>query len=165
MRVLSYLSSVLCFLLVTTTCHANGKATLCKTNEIDYFSCKTQAKVVSLCASKNLSSTDGYMQFRYGRRGNIELRFPPEDRHPKGLFTNTHENYTDGTEFGLHFNVGELTYTVYNTITFPGPSRDPANRHGLRIEKGDKFIREIECRPTNREDVYYFDLGSEFLSK
>lgn len=163
MRIWSVLPAIFGLMVLAIARPAHGAPTLCKKTEINYFSCKAGAQIISLCASRDLSSTSGYMQFRYGRKGNIEQIFPKEKKHPKGLFSNTHENYTDGVEFGLHFNVGDVTYTVYNTITFPGSNRDQANRHGLRITKGDAFMKETECVPSNPEEVFHFDLDSEFF--
>src|ERR1044072_10023016 len=51
--------------------------TLCEKGERVIFSCpvKRPAKIVSLCASKNLTSETGYLQYRFGLPGKIELQF------------------------------------------------------------------------------------------
>src|ERR1041384_1882191 len=52
--------------------------TLCARNERIIFSCpiKRPAKIVSLCASKDLTSDRGYVQYRFGVPEKIELEFP-----------------------------------------------------------------------------------------
>ena len=54
--------------------------TLCATNERIIFSCpvKRPAKFVSLCASKDLTSESGYVQYRFGLPGKIELEYPKD---------------------------------------------------------------------------------------
>src|SRR5882762_6235267 len=48
---------------------------LCAKDERIIFSCpvKRPAKMVSVCASKDLTSHRGYLQYRFGLPGNIEL--------------------------------------------------------------------------------------------
>ena len=49
--------------------------TLCASDERIIFSCpiRRPAKIVSLCASKNLTSERGYLQYRFGVPEKIEL--------------------------------------------------------------------------------------------
>src|SRR6266480_5829555 len=51
---------------------------LCTKDERVVFSCpvKRPAKIVSVCASKDLTSEHGYLQYRFGLPGKIELEFP-----------------------------------------------------------------------------------------
>src|SRR5438128_10829064 len=51
---------------------------LCAKDERIIFSCITKraAKIVSLCASKDLTNDRGYLQYRFGLPGKIELEFP-----------------------------------------------------------------------------------------
>ena len=53
-----------------------------------FFSCRfADGKVVSLCASPDLSPTAGTLQYRFGEPGAVELSFPSEPAHPRGHFT------------------------------------------------------------------------------
>ena len=66
---------------------AYAEATLCKKNEIAVWSCKTKKKMYSLCASSDLNTNSGYMQYRAGQQGKISFRYPEKLQHPRGIFT------------------------------------------------------------------------------
>src|SRR5213592_3963102 len=53
---------------------------LCAKDERIIFSCpiKRPAKIVSVCASKDLTSDRGYIQYRFGLPDKVELEFPKE---------------------------------------------------------------------------------------
>src|SRR5258706_2400818 len=57
---------------------------LCAKDERLIFSCpvKRAAKIVSVCASKDLTNDHGYLQYRFGVPGKIELAYP-QDRQRK----------------------------------------------------------------------------------
>src|SRR6266851_2325141 len=66
--------------------------TLCAKDERIIFSCpvKRPAKIVSICASKDLTSEHGYLQYRFGLPGKIELEFPKERTGTQEKFHYTH---------------------------------------------------------------------------
>jgi hypothetical protein len=66
--------------------------TLCARNERIIFSCpvKRPAKIVSLCASKDLTSDRGYLQYRFGVPEKIELEFPQSKTGTQQKFQYTH---------------------------------------------------------------------------
>ena len=66
--------------------------TLCEKGERVIFSCpvKRPAKIVSLCASKDLTSETGYLQYRFGLPGKIELEFPKDRTGTQQKFQYTH---------------------------------------------------------------------------
>src|SRR5689334_25339939 len=53
-------------------------ASLCEKSEKVIFSCsiKKSGKIVSLCSSVNASKDQGYVQYRFGLPGKVELEFP-----------------------------------------------------------------------------------------
>ena len=52
---------------------------LCKPNEYVVFSFSTKAnKTASLCVSKKLSTTTGYLVYRFGTKAKTELSFPSD---------------------------------------------------------------------------------------
>jgi hypothetical protein len=59
---------------------------LCTKDERIIFSCpvKRPAKIVSVCASKDLTSDRGYLQYRFGLPGKIELEFPQRSDRDAG---------------------------------------------------------------------------------
>src|SRR5213594_3849147 len=66
--------------------------TLCATSERIIFSCpiRRPAKIVSLCASKDLTSERGYLQYRFGVPEKIELEFPKSRTGTQPQFQYTH---------------------------------------------------------------------------
>src|SRR2546430_3058937 len=87
-------------LLVGPGNHANASAklgtlqpnTLCSKDERVIFGCllKQPAKIVSVCASKNLTSEIGYLQYRFGLLGKIELEFPKDRAGTQQKFEYNH---------------------------------------------------------------------------
>jgi len=115
--------------------------TLCAKNERIIFSCpiKRPAKIVSLCASKDLASDRGYLQYRFGLPEKIELEFPKERGGSQKKFQYTHyfRAQVDMTEIG--FSIDGYQYQItddYNgeekpaqtvqgvTVTAPGKPKD-----------------------------------------
>jgi len=80
--------------------------TLCEKGERVIFSCpvKRPAKIVSLCASKDLAADRGYLQYRFGLPGKIELEFPKERTGTQQKFQYTHY-------FRAQFDLTEISFT------------------------------------------------------
>src|SRR5437016_3452716 len=81
--------------------------TLCAKDERIIFSCpvKRPAKIVSVCASKDLTSDRGYLQYRFGLPGKIELEYP-KDR------TGTQEKVHYTHYFRARFDLTEINFTI-----------------------------------------------------
>lgn len=115
--------------------------TLCAKNERVIFSCpiKSPAKIVSLCASKDLTSDRGYLQYRFGLPEKIELEFPKERTGTQQKFQYSHyfRAQVDMTEIGFSINGYQYQITDdYNgeekpaqtvqgvVVTAPGKPKD-----------------------------------------
>lgn len=72
---------------------------LCSADEETIFSCRTKRKTYEICASKDLSTTSGYMQYRAGSNGKAEFVFPSQRLVPIGQF-----------KFGLLARGAQLTF-------------------------------------------------------
>jgi hypothetical protein len=84
---------------------------LCERDEARYFSCQTaRGKSIALCGSG-----DRFVQYRFGKRGKIELRFPTSGASPETLrYANfarfETENYEVTFEsLGAHYAVFDYT--------------------------------------------------------
>ena len=66
------------FIGKSTTAAEKFKANLCRANENIIFHCdlKEGRKIISVCASADLSVATGYLQFRLGTQEKIEMQFP-----------------------------------------------------------------------------------------
>src|SRR5919106_687690 len=65
---------------------------LCERDEKIVFSCTVgkAAKTVSLCSSKELTKDTGYMKYRFGLPGKIELEYPQEQQRANEAFKYSH---------------------------------------------------------------------------
>src|ERR1043165_300663 len=81
--------------------------TLCAKDERVIFRCllRRPAKVVSVCPSKDLTSDKGYLQYRFGVPGKIELEFP-KDR------ANTQQQFEYSHYFRARVDLTEINFTV-----------------------------------------------------
>jgi hypothetical protein len=80
---------------------------LCARNERIIFSCpiKRPAKIVSVCASKDLTSDRGYIQYRFGLPAKVELEFPKERKGSQQKFQYTHY-------FRAKVDLTEISFTI-----------------------------------------------------
>lgn len=94
--------------------HANQSH--CTDREQTVFSCSIakSAKIVSLCASGNLTKNDGNLVYRFGPPGKIELEFPSPATNSLQQFRYAHYSryQTDRTE--VSFTIGQFDYSVFD---------------------------------------------------
>ena len=81
--------------------------TLCAKDERVIFSCpiKRPAKIISLCASKDLTSDRGYIQYRFGLPAKVELEFPKARDGSQQKFQYSHY-------FRAKVDLTEISFTV-----------------------------------------------------
>ena len=131
--------------------------TLCDRNERVIFSCplKRPAKIVSVCAAKDLTSDRGYLQYRFGLPGKIELEFPKERTGTQTKFQYTHyfRAQVDLTE--TNFNVNGYEYQV--TDDYNGEEKPAQTIQGVSVTTPGK-PKEVTfiCRAKPKAD--YTDL-------
>ena len=131
--------------------------TLCAPNERVIFSCpvKRPAKIVSVCASKDLTSDRGYLQYRFGLPGKIELEFPKDRKGTQQQFQYTHyfRARVDLTE--INFNIDGYEYQVFDT--YQGEEKPAISEQGVNVTAPGK-PKEVSfvCRTRPRAD--YTDL-------
>ncbi len=89
---------------------------LCIEGEQIIFSCqlKRATKIVSLCASADLAKERGYLQYRFGLPGKIELQFPQDRQRPQQNFHYAHyfRYQVDMTEIG--FRIDGHQYSIFD---------------------------------------------------
>lgn len=115
---------------------------LCKAGETTVFSCEvTDGKVVSLCASPDLSRDTGYLQYRYGRDGGkVELVYPRRTDRKLAPFKYFQEYAAKGGTSALSFRIGGYRYSVFSTTSAFG-----FNGAGVIIDKGHKRVEYLHC--------------------
>lgn len=130
---------------------------LCAKDERIIFSCpvKRPAKIVSLCASKDLTSDRGYLQYRFGLPEKIELEYPKDRAGTQQKFHYTHyfRARFDMSEIG--FNIDGYEYSVFDD--YNGEEKPAISSQGVSVTAPGK-PKEVSfvCRTKPKAD--YGDL-------
>jgi hypothetical protein len=130
---------------------------LCAKDERVIFSCpvKRPAKIVSVCASKDLTSDRGYLQYRFGLPGKIELEYPKDRTGTQQKFHYTHyfRAQFDMTDIG--FTIDGYEYSVFND--YNGEEKPAISSQGVSVTAPGK-PKEVSfvCRTKPMAD--YSDL-------
>ncbi len=127
----------LIFVTVSPDASATSQATLCNPGERVVFSCslKRPAKLVALCASKSLTKENGYLQYRFGVPGKIELEYPnPLEGSTKSFrYHHYFRAQVDLTE--ISFTNNGVEYTIFDN--YNGEEKPAVSEEGVTIsDKG-----------------------------
>jgi hypothetical protein len=148
----------------TAAARASDKQnSFCTPMEQVVFSCRTGAKLVSVCASKDASRTKGYMQYRFGKPDStepLEMILPEGQILPNKSATGDNVPYAGGGASWLRFSKGGYSYTVYSGIGRWGPKGETQEKNGLLVERSGKRIANLKC---NNEPAS--ELGPDFFEK
>jgi len=121
---------------------AAARPSLCTAGEVPVFSCATTGrKVVSLCASPDLSETTGSLRYRFGRPSGVEMTYPDDQTPPKAAFRAGIIG-AGGGDF-VRFTRGDVTYTIEHA---DGPRS--GQYAGVTIHRGPKRVAELRCKGT-----------------
>ncbi len=114
---------------------AQGKM-LCARDEKLYFGAlTTRGKMVCLCGSPRLTAESGYLQYRFGRPGRIELEYPTERAGSQRMFFYAHYSRFQFETVSVRFKNGEYNYTIF--YVYDGETGRPSTEYGL-IVYGDR---------------------------
>ena len=119
----------------TAPLQSGQDGTLCSAEEDIYFSCPlTGGKTVSVCAQGNDKPTAGYVQYRYGVPGKIEMLYPQKSVPPKGKFFVVDASEGSVNLNNIKFKKGPYTYLVNQAfVSF------------LTVLKDDKVVFRQSC--------------------
>ena len=135
----------------------------CTPMEQVVFSCRTGAKLVSVCASKDASRSKGYMQYRFGKPDStepLEMILPEAQVLPSKSATGDNVPYAGGGASWLRFSKGGYSYTVYSGIGRWGPKGETQEKNGLLVVRSGKQVANLKC---NNEPAS--ELGPDFFEK
>jgi hypothetical protein len=135
---------------------AAAKPTLCRADEDVLFSCTAAKKLISVCASKALAADHGYLQYRFGSPGKVELAIPSDTSTlPANSASSGTMMYSGGGGAFLRFTAGDFNYAVYTAI-----GKGWGEKDGVAIEHGGKRIAHVSCT-----DEPVSKLGDELFQK
>jgi hypothetical protein len=138
-------------LLALNTSVFAAAPTFCKPAELTVFSCRTGAKMVSVCAAKNASKRKGFLQYRFGKpsaKAPIELLLPEAEMLAADAATGESVPFAGGGGVWLRFSKGAYAYVVYSGIGKWGANGATAEKHGLIVEHNGKTISNLPCTGT-----------------
>jgi hypothetical protein len=142
---LTRLAASALFLLLTA--QSIAATTHCTSAEDVVFSCPLQrmAKVVSVCASPRLLASQGrgYLVYRFGKPGAVELEFPKDKVGSPAKFVHSHyfRAQTDRTQ--LRFTSGDFTYELFDEFE---QGAKPPSTVGVRvIQERTGQVTQLAC--------------------
>ncbi|MBL0898898.1 MAG: hypothetical protein IBJ17_09400 [Reyranella sp.] len=124
------------------------QASFCTPTENVIFACRTGAKMVSVCASKDAAPSKGYLQYRFGRPDStepLELILPESQAPPPRVATGQAVPFAGGGGAWLTFAKGQTTYTVYTGVGKWGPRGELREKAGLTVDQGRKRLAVLKC--------------------
>jgi hypothetical protein len=132
--------------------------TLCERSEKIVFSCRIRnpAKIVSLCASKELTKDSGYLQYRFGLPGKIELEFPKQREQGRAAFKYKHYFRAQFDITEISFSSDGYEYTIFDD--YNGEQKPAHTEQGIRITTPANKESTFNCR--GRAKAQYGDLAS-----
>jgi hypothetical protein len=143
---------------------SQGKqSSFCTPMEQVVFACRTGAKLVSVCASKDVSRSKGYMQYRFGKPDStepLEMILPETQILPSKAATGDNVPYAGGGASWLRFSKGAYSYTLYSGIGRWGPKGETQEKNGLLVERSGKQIANLKCSSQAASE-----LGPDFFEK
>lgn len=88
---------------------------LCIEDEKTIWSCETTGrKIVSICSSRDLTKERGYVKYRFGRPGRVELEYPRHNQNTQTAFSYFRYTRPLVTYLGLRFKAGGYDYEIYD---------------------------------------------------
>lgn len=146
-------------ILIPIAMPAWAMQTHCTDQEQIIFSCSLGKKSVSICASADFSAHGGYLQYRFGNPGAIELALPKSTASPLSFQMVQARSlmFAGGGGGYLRFINEPYHYIVYSVIGKGWGAKD-----GVAVEKNQLKIAYWECQdiPISKfNDAFFTDMG------
>ncbi|MFM0168380.1 hypothetical protein PQR33_03415 [Paraburkholderia sediminicola] len=127
MNFTKFLYLLLAFILFAETtliasARPRDEESLCVGAEDVYFTCELEGvrKTVSICAARNTSPDNGYVQYRYGTKSKIDFKYPLARLPPRGRISLVDvSRLAEGMGTHLKFKNDDYEYIVSNALV-PG---------------------------------------------
>jgi hypothetical protein len=125
---------------------------LCTKGEKIVFSCplKRSTKIVSLCSSTTFTKTQGYLQYRFGVPGKVELEYPKNRVGSQKAFHYSHYFRYQVDLTDISFSLDGNTYTVFHQ--FNGEEKPKISEFGLTVAPPNKKEVQYSCRGRAKAD-------------
>ena len=146
------------FVIVLITVAPPQPRSLCNTDEKIVFSCTTKqsGKIVSLCASRSLTKEAGYLQYRFGLPGKIELEFPNKREQTQQAFKYSHYFRAQFDLTEISFTSNGYQYSIFDD--YNGEERPARSAQGVRVTPPNNG-KEVTFTCRGRAKADYSNLG------
>lgn len=124
------------------------QTSFCTPAETVVFSCRTGARMVSVCASKDAGLNRGALQYRFGKLDSsepLDITLPEGQVVPAKAATGASVPFSGGGGSWLRFARSQSTYTVYSGIGNWGPKGEKMTKQGLHVERAGKPVATLKC--------------------
>jgi hypothetical protein len=116
-------------------------ASHCNVEETIVFSCPVKGqKIVSVCASNDLTATTGSLIYRFGKKNQIEKTLPDRAEAWRSTVRLGNVMYAGGGGFYVGFKSNEYTYVAYSAV-----GRGWGTKDGLMVMKGEEELSVYRC--------------------
>jgi hypothetical protein len=122
---------------------------LCARDEEVIFSCTISGsgKLLSLCGSRGLDAQSGYVQYRFGRAGRLELEFPQAREKTQSAFRYTRYTRPLVTYLVLRFESNGYLYSIHQNDN--AEERPPVREASVTVtplQSSNPKTTELRCR-------------------
>jgi hypothetical protein len=159
MKLMSKLVLVLSIVLLywnTKLLADETQRTHCREDEEVLFSCpvKDGTTIVSLCGSKHLTAREGYLQYRFGHAGHIELEFPTQRQETQKMFRYAQYSRYQVNRVAVSFQRGGYTYALFDS--YEGDMLPKTHQQGVRVTPSGVARKEVTlmCRRAAIGNLY-----------
>lgn len=131
---------------------------LCGVDEVIIFNCATKpsGKIVSLCASKDLTKDRGYIHYRFGLASKIELEFPKDRQQTPQAFKYNHYFRAQFDQTEISFTSNGYEYSIFDD--YNGEERPARSEQGVRVTPPNNG-KEVTLTCRGRAKADYSNLG------
>jgi len=152
--------TLFCLCLVAIGSAQTQSGSLCESTEKIVFSCTVgkAAKIVSLCSSKELTKDRGYLQYRFGLPGKLELEFPKQREQTQSSFKYSHYFRAQFDQTEISFTSDAYQYAIFDD--YNGEQKPAQHDQGIRITSPNGKETTLTCR--GRAKGQYGDLAEVF---
>jgi len=120
---------------------------LCQANEQTIWSCATtKNKIASVCASKDLAEDKGYVRYRFGSLGKVELEFPKTRKDSQKAFKYSRYTRPLVTMLTLSFENEGVVYEIHDDDN--SEEKPPVRAASIDIKDGAKKLSVVCKQPT-----------------
>ncbi len=128
---------------------------LCTTSEMIVFACQSGQKLVSVCAPRDVTARQGYLEYRFGEAAadKPELVLPKERKLPSASAYGRNDPFAGGGGAWLKFRQGAYGYAVYSGIGNWGPNGEKREKAGVLVEQSGKQIALLRCAGRYRSEL------------